>query len=141
MPLATPHILIAEDDPADAVLATEALAEVAPTARVVHTPDARAALDLLRAQPRRLELCLLDLNMPGFGGLDVLAARQLDPVARLVPVVVFTTSSSPRDVAKAWELGANAVVTKPLDLDEYIATIGTIARFWLQVVALPERGP
>lgn len=125
------EVLVVEDDPGDQMLIEEAFAEVAPSVRLRVVSDARSALEA--ARQTRPGLVLLDLNLPGFSGLDALAVRRDDAALMRVPFVVFTTSSSPTDVGEAYARGANAVVTKPATLEAYLDTVGAIERFWLGV--------
>ena len=82
---------------------------------------------------------LLDLNLPGFSGLQTLAELKGDPALRRVPVVVLTTSKSQSEVDRCYELGAAAVLNKPLRLREYREMLRAFERFWLGHVRLPER--
>ncbi len=80
----------------------------------------------------RTSLILLDLNLPGIDGRDLLRAlRERDP-DRLVPVVVLTTSSHPRDIADCYAAGADAYLVKPFELDDWHNKVGAIAGYWLR---------
>ena len=92
---------------------------------------------MISAATGAMALVMVDLNLAGASGLDILAARAAIPALRRIPAVVFTTSSSPADVDRAYELGANAVVTKPADLDEYFNTIRAIVDFWFRTATRP----
>lgn len=136
-------VLLVEDDDADADLAREALAE-SPLATELHVVvDGASALAFLRragahASAPAPDLVLLDLNMPGLDGRGVLAEMKRDPALRDIPVVVLSSSASPRDVAGAYALSANCYVTKPVGLTAYLATIRAIERFWLGVATPPR---
>ena len=140
----TTDILLIEDSAADAQLVREALREC-PHARLQCLPDGQAALAALQhlaPEPDgaiRPGFILLDLNLPRLDGRDVLRARQADPVLARIPIVVLSTSAHPADVAACYDLGANAFVTKPLDLDAFLTTVQAIARFWCHTAALPAR--
>lgn len=82
-------------------------------------------------------LVLLDLNMPRKDGRAFLAERRADPRLRVVPVVVLTTSVSPRDVRDCYALGANAFVTKPCGFNAYCAALRAIAHYWSAVARVP----
>ena len=106
--------------------------------RVVR--DGESALRLLDDDPDRPpRLILLDLGLPRMSGFDVLeAVRGHDsPRVRRTPIVVLTTSRAPGDVRRAYELCANTFVSKPLDLDEFVALIGELNAWWLQRAELP----
>ena len=102
--------------------------------------DGEAALAAIEADPDRPpKLILLDLGLPRMSGFDVLAAvrRHENPRVRRTPVVVLTTSKAPGDVRKAYELCANSFVSKPVELDDFVALIGEVRTWWLDRVELP----
>ena len=140
------EILLVEDSPSDVLLTREALqtAKVLNNLHVVE--DGVEAVAFLRRQGRyaaapRPHLILLDLNLPRKNGREVLAEIKGDPVLRLIPVVVLTTSKSEEDVLHAYGLHANCYVTKPVDFGSFAAVIRSIERFWFTVVTLPEEAP
>jgi len=137
------HILIVEDNSGDQRLIREAFQEtqLAPEAAVAK--DGFEALDYLFQRGAfvgvaRPDLILLDLNLPRKDGREVLAEIKSDPNLRNIPVVVFSSSSAPRDVSSAYALHANCYVTKPADLDELFQAIAWIERFWCNTVILPK---
>jgi CheY-like chemotaxis protein len=99
-----------------------------------------AALELLsHRDPEALpSVVLLDLNLPGHGGLQTLAQIKADPALRRIPVVVLTTSKSQDEIDRCYELGAAAVLNKPLRLREYRDMLCAFERFWLGHVRLPS---
>ncbi len=136
-------ILLVEDSPADVDLTREALedAKVRNTLHVVS--DGVAALEFLRregdyADAPRPDLILLDLNLPKKDGREVLADIKADPSLRRIPVVVLTTSEAEQDIVRSYDLHANCYVTKPVDLEQFIAVIKSIESFWLVIVKLPD---
>ncbi|HEX2084783.1 MAG TPA: response regulator [Solirubrobacteraceae bacterium] len=84
-------------------------------------------------------LVLLDLKLPGMSGFDVLQAirSHASEHVRRTPVVVLTTSRAPADVRRAYDLGANAFLRKPLELPDFIELIGDVRHWWLERVELP----
>lgn len=137
------EILLVEDNPGDIRLTTEALrrGRVANTLHVVDDGD--KALAFLRregeyADAPRPGLVLLDLNLPGLDGRDVLAEVKSDPSLRRVPIIVLTTSSADRDIANSYDLGANCFISKPVELSEFLDVIKSFEGFWLSVVHLPD---
>lgn len=134
-------ILVIEDNAADAGLVADALAEAPSMPRLLIATGGRAALELLRdgAHPVSPDLVLLDLNLPGFSGLETLAEMKADPLLRRTPVVVLTTSKSQSEIDRCYELGAAAVLNKPMRLREYREMLGAFERFWLGHVRLPDR--
>jgi CheY-like chemotaxis protein len=136
------QILLVEDNPGDVRLTQEAFKDGRIANDLVVCGDGDKALALLKDRKARGEaqpgLILLDLNLPGRGGLDVLAEIKADPELRLIPVVVVTSSAAERDVVQSYERNANAYVTKPIDIDEFLTAIRALGDFWLAVVQLPH---
>ena len=138
------EILLVEDNPGDARLTQEAMREAKMT-NVLHVvEDGEQAMDFLQRRGHfkdapRPDLILLDLNLPKKDGRAVLAEVKSDPDLRRIPVVVLTTSRSEEDVLRAYDMHANAYVTKPVDLEQFMRIVALIDEFWLQVVTLPGR--
>lgn len=138
------EILLVEDNPADVRLVREALRYSSSPYRLNVAPDGVEALAYLRAQGTYAQraspdLVLLDLNLPRKDGRQVLAEMKGDEALARIPVVVLSTSQADDDVAKAYELHANCYVSKPVDLDAFIARMHSVEQFWLTVVRLPTR--
>jgi CheY-like chemotaxis protein len=136
-------ILLVEDNPGDARLMQEALAEARVRNRLHLVADGVEALAYLRRQHPfasaiRPDLILLDLNLPGKDGRDVLAEIKRDQDLRRIPVVILTSSQAEADIARAYDLHANAYVTKPLDVEQFITVVKSIEDFWLTIVKLPN---
>jgi two-component system, chemotaxis family, response regulator Rcp1 len=139
------QILLVEDSSDDVLLIRAALREgkVANDLHVVEDGD--AAVAYLRGEPphegRDLpDLILLDLNLPGMDGREVLAEIKRDEALRRLPVIVLTTSGEDADVLAAYDLLVNAYVQKPVDIDQFIAAVRSIEEFWLTLVRLPGQG-
>lgn len=133
-------ILLVEDNPLDARATFNAARKLEMAGNIQVVSDGQAALDLLRTDRGRSApgLVLLDLNLPGKDGHDVLAEIRADPVIGATPVVMLTTSADEADVLLAYRRGANAYITKPTGLDGWLRVISTINEFWLSVVRLPR---
>ncbi|WP_109524595.1 MULTISPECIES: response regulator [Nocardia] len=136
-------ILIVEDDPGDELMTIEALEEnrVGNTLHVAR--DGEEALDFLyrtgdHLRAPRPGLVLLDLNLPKYSGRHILERIKADPDLCDIPVVVLTTSSSEDDILSSYQGHANAYVTKPVDLSEFLDAIKKIDDFFVQIVALPN---
>ena len=138
------EILLVEDNPGDARLTQEAM-RAAKMTNVLHVvEDGVQAMEFLRRRSRfkdapRPDLILLDLNLPKKDGRAVLAEVKTDPDLRRIPVVVLTTSRSEEDVMQAYDMHANAYVTKPVNLEKFMRIVALIDEFWLKVVTLPGR--
>jgi CheY-like chemotaxis protein len=136
------EILLVEDNPGDARLTMEALAEGKVRNNISVAADGVAALSFLRGEGAasagpRPDLILLDLNLPRKDGREVLAEIKDDPQLHHIPVVILTTSSAEEDVTKSYNLHANCYVTKPVDLTQFLGVVRSIEGFWLSVVKLP----
>jgi len=137
------EILLAEDNPGDVVLTKKAL-EQGKLANNLHVvEDGIEAMEYLRQEGEytdavRPDLILLDLNMPRKDGKEVLADINEEDGLSRIPVVVLTSSESEEDIAKSYELSANAYLTKPVDFDGFVEIVNRLEDFWFQVVKLPE---
>lgn len=126
-------VLLVEDDPADALLIEDALVERGMARGIAQVPDGLAALEHLRDKANgRPDLIILDLNMPRMNGRELLAALKSDAELGSIPVVVLTTSAAPDDIADAYRQHANAYVTKPINLAEFIEAVQGIDTFFLE---------
>ena len=86
----------------------------------------------------RPDLILLDLNLPKYDGRQLLEKIKSDPDLNHIPVVVLSTSSAEEDILRSYKLHANAYVTKPVDLDQFLNVVRQIDEFFVQVVRLPK---
>jgi len=142
---ATPiEVLLVEDDPGDVLMTREAFEEHLLNNRLSVVTDGTEAIDFLRrrgpyADAPRPDLILLDLNLPRRDGREVLAEIKGDESLRQIPVIVLTTSQADEDILRSYQLHANAYVTKPVDLDRFIAVVKHIDEFFVSVVKLPPR--
>ena len=139
------EILLVEDNPGDVRLTREALSEARVANRVTVARDGEEAMALLRREPPhedapRPDLIMLDLNLPRKDGREVLAEVKQDPRLRTIPVVILTTSKYEEDVLRSYKLLANCYVTKPVDLERFLAVIRAVEQFWLGTVTLPPDG-
>jgi CheY-like chemotaxis protein len=142
-PIQPIEVLLVEDDPGDEMMTREAF-ETRIANRLHVARDGEEALDFLyqrgaHAQAPRVDLILLDLNLPKYDGRQVLEQIRADPQLTHLPVVILTTSSSEEDILRSYKLHANAFVTKPVDADRFIAAVQQIDDFFLTVVRLPSR--
>jgi CheY-like chemotaxis protein len=126
-------ILLVEDDPDDAALTERALQEGMP-ARFEVARDGQEAMDYLSSDANDVpQLVLLDLGLPGTGGVEVLRRIRENERTSVVPVVILTSSYSPDDLAAAYRYGANSYVRKPADFDHFTDVVRQLGRYWLGV--------
>jgi CheY-like chemotaxis protein len=136
------EILLVEDNPEDASLTIETLREGRIRNHVTHLDDGVPAMEFLRHRAQyagspRPDLILLDLKLQKMHGREVLAEIKSDPDLRRIPVVIMTTSSAEQDIFESYNLHANCYLTKPVELDEFIAVVRKIEDFWMTIVKLP----
>jgi chemotaxis family two-component system response regulator Rcp1 len=133
------EILLVDDNPSDVLLTQIAMRECKIANRLRVARDGEEALAFLRGEARRPDLVMLDLNLPRMDGRELLREMKLDPALRLIPVVVLTTSDSEVDVQRSYDLHANAYITKPLDMEQFVRVVKGIDEFWFGIVRLPRR--
>jgi chemotaxis family two-component system response regulator Rcp1 len=102
---------------------------------IVTSVDGDQAMEYLHRTnaATKPDLILLDLNLPKKDGWEVLAECKADPILKIIPIVVFTTSELGSEVQRCYELGANSFVAKPFELDSFLSTIQSIEDYWLGV--------
>ena len=135
------EILLVEDNPRDAELTIRALKRKNLANNLYHVEDGVEALDFLfgrgtytgRDMNESPRVILLDLKLPRINGLEVLSALKSDERTRTIPVVIITSSAEDPDVKKAYELGANSYVIKPVQFDSFIEAMIKIGVYWLMV--------
>ena len=138
------EILLIEDNPGDVRLTQEALREAKVINNLAVVSDGVAALEYLRrkgpyANAVRPDVILLDLNLPRKDGRKVLAEIKGDPELKRIPVVVITSSSSEEDVLRSYNLHANCYISKPVDLEQFMAVVKSVEDFWMGIVKLPPK--
>ncbi len=135
-------VLLVEDDPGDILMTREAFQHYKIRNQLHVVTDGEQALDYLHqtgdyAGAPRPGLVLLDLNLPRRDGLEVLADLKQDPVLRVIPVVILTTSQAEEDILRSYSLHANAYISKPVDFERFMDVIRQIDNFFITVVKLP----
>jgi len=132
-----------EDNPGDVRLVEEAILEGGLWMDICVVGDGVEAMAFLRKQGSYTDvpspdLVLLDLNLPGKDGREVLAEVKEDPILRSIPVVVLTSSNHERDVQRAKELHADGYIIKPGSLDQLIAVMRSLENSWSRTVKVPQ---
>jgi len=137
------EILLLEDEPADAYLVKMALRENKILANLHHVVDGQKGMDFLNkideyATAPRPDLIFLDLNMPRMNGYEFLETIKANPMFNDIPVVVLTTSDVESDVVRSYESGAASYITKPVDMQQFMAAIAQLSDYWFTLVRLPK---
>lgn len=138
-------ILLVEDNPNDAELATRALKKNNLVNNLVLVGDGEEALDFMFCRGKfkdrnRLDkprLILLDLKLPKVDGLEVLKALKSHQDTKSTPIVVLTTSKEESDVLRSYDLGANSYIVKPVDFDKFMQSVREMGLYWLLLNELP----
>jgi two-component system, response regulator len=143
-----PHqlILLVEDSPEEHETTVRALRKAGLANPIFRCEDGDEALDFLRRRGKyagppkapRPGIILLDLNLPGTDGREVLAEIKADDALRSIPVVILTTSTDERDVERCYRVGANSYIKKPVDLDGFMRAIQRLKEFWFEVVIVSK---
>jgi CheY-like chemotaxis protein len=141
------EILLVEDNPTDAELATLALKERNLANKLVWVKDGAEALDFLfatgayagRSVENSPKVVLLDLRLPKVDGLEVLRRIKSDERTKNIPVAVVTSSKEDRDVIASYDLGVNSYISKPVDFDEFTRVVSELGFYWLLINRPPVK--
>ncbi|MDC7807104.1 response regulator [Luteimonas sp BLCC-B24] len=138
-------ILLAEDSPHDAEMAIDALREAHLANPIVHVEDGVEAIDYLLRRGKFADrpegdpaVLLLDIKMPRMDGLEVLKQLRDHETLKRMPVVILSSSREESDLARSWDLGVNAYVVKPVDVDQFFDAVRTLGKFWAVLNEVPE---
>ena len=138
-------ILIVEDSLDDYYATTRGLKSAGLANNFIHCETGEDALDYLFHRNRYADdpnwivphLVLLDLNLPGINGGEVLEAMENDEHLRSIPTIVLTTSDDPGDIQDSYAHGANSYICKPVDIDGFVNALKRLKDYWFEVVVLP----
>lgn len=136
------QILLVEDNPADVDLTREVLIQNNSRLRLNTVPDGEQAMSFLHRRGRfsdvpRPDIIILDLNLPGIEGREVLREIMFHQDFRKIPVIVFSSSRAPDDVLSSYRLGANCYIQKPVDFDQFRETVKNVGFYWLLINQAP----
>lgn len=127
----TKPLLLVEDNLDDAKIVTQALGELGVETELLHLPDAEEALAYLRSPATaKPALILLDLNLPGMGGVKLIETIKADPVLAEIAVVVLSTSDERRDILNSFDLSVAGYIVKPADYASLVETLKIVQDYW-----------
>lgn len=140
------EILLVEDNPQDAELMIRALRKQNLANQIYIAEDGAEALDFIncrekysdRDQTKSPKVIFLDLKLPKVSGLEVLQELKSNPITQTIPVVVVTSSRENPDIKKAYELGVNSYVVKPVEFQDFMQAMAQIGLYWLLVNEAPK---
>ncbi len=146
LPAASPLVLLVEDSPGDVLLTQEAFRGVNARVCLEVVTDGTQAIAYLRRMTTAggalwPDIILLDLNLPGIDGSEVLARIKADEVLKVIPTIILSTSNAEADIVKSYKLQANCYLSKPLRFDDFEALVQSINDFWLTRARLPISEP
>ena len=138
-------ILLVDDNPQDYQATKRCLRDIGVTNPLMYCADGNEALDLLQggsskgdhSPPPRPCLILLDLNLPGLDGREILALLKQHDRFKTIPVVVLTTSSDPKDIDACYAQGANSYMVKPVNYSGLVEAMRSMHQFWFGVAHVP----
>jgi CheY-like chemotaxis protein len=139
-------ILIADDDLEDRQLVKEAMEESRVANHLAFVEDGEELMDYLRNRGKFTDtlkyptpgLILLDLNMPRKDGREAMKEIKADPVLRVIPIVVLTTSKAEEDILRTYDLGVNSFITKPVTFTALVDIMQILGKYWFEIVELPR---
>ncbi|MEC4982826.1 MAG: response regulator [Oscillatoria sp. PMC 1068.18] len=136
------EILLVEDSVSDAKLTMKSLANGKIANNLHWVEDGETAIAYLKNEQQypdalRPDLIILDLNLPGMDGREVLAEIKSDQNLKIIPIVIVTSSNDEEDIYRSYNLHANCFVTKPVELEQFLQVVQLIENFWLVAVKLP----
>lgn len=136
------EILLVEDNPDDAALTLRALKKHNFADNLLWLKNGREALDYIFAPNANnlqgMKVIFLDLKLPFIDGLEVLQKIKTDEQTKTTPAVMLTSSGESEDIAKAYRLGANSYIVKPVIYDDFMDTISALGAYWLKTNIAPS---
>jgi len=138
------EILLVEDDEADVLLTRKSLEKNKIAVNLNVVGDGEEALNYLKhngkfEDKKTPDLIILDLNLPGMHGREVLTELKKDDQLKSIPVVVLSTSTAEEEILKTYNLGVNCYISKPINLEQFQNVVTSITHFWFSIVSLPPK--
>jgi CheY-like chemotaxis protein len=134
-------ILVAEDDADDRFLVRAAFDETGNKDTLLFVENGVEVMEALNLRITKGEtlpqLILLDLNMPKKDGREVLKELKQHPLLKKIPVIIFSTTNNPQEIARCYDLGANSYITKPNSFEQLINILSAVRQYWLQINSRP----
>jgi two-component system response regulator len=130
-------LLVVEDSSDDYEALARVMKKIGFAVPVVWCKTGAEMLEVLQKATEKPGLILLDLNIPGINGAETLRRLKEDSALKAIPVIIFSTSASARDIENCYRLGANSYIQKPFSLSEITDIMTAIKRYWFEVAILP----
>lgn len=137
------EILLVEDNDGDAFLTRRAFENSTVRCNIHHIRSGENVMDILSQSNKNInipkpDIILLDMNLPGMSGLEILKQIKEHQIFRRTPVIILTTATGEEDVMQGYDLRANSYIIKPSRLEDYHDIVKTIEEFWFDTVLLPR---
>jgi two-component system, chemotaxis family, response regulator Rcp1 len=138
------EIYLVDDNPGDVRLTMEALKKGKMYEQVTVLKDGQQVIDRLKAIKESTggaypDIILLDLNLPGLSGREVLEIIKQDDKFKHIPVIVLTTSDAEEDIIQSYRHHANCYITKPVDFERFAVIISKLEDFWFSIATIPRK--
>lgn len=136
-------ILLIEDNPGDIFLTKKAFKSCKMSNRLFVVEDGEKAISFLKKEGEfkdavTPDIILLDLNLPGKDGREILTEIKDDEEMKKIPVIILTSSEAEIDILTTYKLHANSYIVKPVDFAKFLDIVTTIENFWFSIVKLPK---
>lgn len=123
-------VLLVEDDMIEVMKLTRAISTLQLPHKIIEAGHGEAALELLEKDKLNPDLILLDLNMPKMNGIEFLKNIKNNIDLNYIPIIIFTTSSNPRDLQEVYRIGVSGYILKPLKYEDYVKKIDSLFNYW-----------
>ena len=136
------NIMLVEDNEGDILLTTEAFEDSKIINSITAIRDGKAAINYFEGLTKKEgvpHLVLLDINLPKMSGHEVLMYIKNSDRYKSIPVIMLTTSSSEKDILKAYKNHVNCYIAKPIDVSDFMKAITKIEDFWINIVSIPVK--
>ena len=135
-------ILLVDDSPDDILIAKRAFAKSNMHNKIFVTYNGEEAIQFLQKKEKfkdmpTTSLVILDLKMPKVNGFEVLKIIKNDENLKSVPIIVLTSSSRPEDIERAYKLGCNSFIVKPINFEDFVEAVQEIKHYWLSLSKIP----
>ena len=140
------EVLLVEDSPDEAAFFTRTFSRIQLPAYLHIAIDGKDAVDFIfgtgrhlpRGRMTRPKLIILDLKLPRLDGLEVLRCLKSDLRTRNIPIVIFSSSREESDLIESYAIGANSYLVKPMDFDQFVASVQALGQYWIQFNQTPK---
>ncbi|MFX1282200.1 MAG: response regulator [Promethearchaeota archaeon] len=130
-------VLLVEDSPDHAFLIKRAISAVIQELNILWAKDGAEAIELILKRGLRPDLILLDIKMPRMNGFEVLEILKNNKETAHIPIVILSTSANEKDVSRAYLLGTNCYITKPVEIADFQLKLRSIPVYWLRINIAP----